>query len=33
MLEFVYSGILVLAFAFIGWFSVYVVYKLCQGQR
>lgn len=33
MLEFVYSGILVLAFAFIGWFSVYVVYKLYQGQR
>ncbi len=33
MLELVYSGILVLAFLFIGWFSVYVVYKLYQGQR
>ncbi len=33
MLEFVFSGILVLAFAFITWFSVYVVYKLYQGQR
>jgi hypothetical protein len=33
VLELVYSGILVLAFLFIGWFSVYVVYKLYQGQR
>ncbi len=33
MLEFVYSGILVLAFVFITWFAVYVVYKLYQGQR
>jgi hypothetical protein len=33
VLEFVYSGILVLAFAFIAWFAVYVVYKLYQGQR
>ena len=33
VLEFVYTGILVLAFAFIAWFSVYVVYKLYQGQR
>jgi cell division protein FtsL len=33
VLEFVFSGILVLAFAFIAWFSVYVVYKLYQGQR
>lgn len=33
MLELVYTGILVLAFAFISWFSVYVVYKLYQGQR
>ena len=33
VLELVYTGILVLAFAFIGWFSVYVVYKLYQGQR
>lgn len=33
MLEFVFAGILVSAFAVIGWFSVYVVYKLYQGQR
>ncbi len=33
VLEFVYSGILVLAFAFIAWFAGYVVYKLYQGQR
>ncbi len=33
MLEFVYSGMLVLVFAFIAWFAVYVVYKLYQGQR
>ncbi len=33
MLEFVYSGILVVAFVFITWFAVYVVYKLYQGQR
>jgi hypothetical protein len=33
VLEIVYTGILVLAFAFIAWFSVYVVYKLYQGQR
>ena len=33
MLELVYSGILVLAFAFISWFAFYVVYKLYQGQR
>jgi hypothetical protein len=33
VLEFVFSGILVLAFAFIAWFAVYVVYKLYQGQR
>lgn len=33
MLEFVYTGILVLVFAFIGWFAFYVVYKLYQGQR
>lgn len=33
MLEIVYSGILVLAFLFIGWFSIYVVYRLYQGQR
>ena len=33
MLEIVYTGILVAAFLFLGWFSVYVVYKLYQGQR
>ncbi len=33
MLETFYVGILVLAFVFIAWFSVYVVYKLYQGQR
>ena len=33
MLEVVYTGILVLAFLFIAWFSVYVVYRLYQGQR
>lgn len=33
MLELFYTGVLVLAFAVIGWFAVYVVYKLYQGQR
>lgn len=33
VLEFVYTGLLVLVFLFITWFSVYVVYKLYQGQR
>lgn len=33
MLEFFYTGILVLAFVFIGWFAFYVVYKLYEGQR
>ena len=33
MLEVVYTGILLAAFLFITWFSVYVVYKLYQGQR
>ena len=33
MLEIFYTGILVLMFLFISWFSVYVVYKLYQGQR
>ena len=33
MLEFFYTGLLVVAFLFIGWFSIYVVYKLYQGQR
>lgn len=32
-LEFFYTGLLVVVFAFIGWFSIYVVYKLYQGQR
>ncbi len=33
MLEFFYTGILVLVFLFITWFAVYVVYKLYEGQR
>ena len=33
MLEIVYTSLLVLMFLFISWFSVYVVYKLYQGQR
>ena len=33
MLEFVYTGLLVAVFLFITWFSVYVVYKLYQGQK
>ena len=33
MLEFFYTGLLVLAFALISWFSFYVVYKLYAGQR
>ena len=33
MLEVVYTALLVLVFLFIAWFSVYVVYKLYQGQR
>ncbi len=33
MLEIFYTGLLVLVFLFIGWFSVYVVYKLYEGQR
>lgn len=33
MLELVYTGLLVAVFLFITWFSVYVVYKLYQGQR
>lgn len=33
MLEVFYIGILVVAFVFIAWFSVYVVYRLYQGQR
>jgi len=33
VLEFFYTGLLVLMFLIIMWFSVYVVYKLYQGQR
>ena len=33
MLEIVYTGILALAFLFIGWFAFDVVYKLYEGQR
>jgi hypothetical protein len=33
VLELVYTGVLVAAFLVITWFSVYVVYKLYQGQR
>lgn len=33
MLETVYAVILGLSFLIIGWFSIYVVYKLYQGQR
>ena len=33
MLEVVYTGVLVLVFLFVAWFSVYVVYKLYEGQK
>jgi cell division protein FtsL len=33
VLETVFVVLLTVTFAFIGWFSVYVVYKLFQGQR
>ena len=33
MLEVVYTGLLVLTSLAIGWFSLYVVYKLYSGQR
>ncbi len=33
VLELVYTLILVAAFLVIGWFSLFVVYKLYQGQR
>jgi uncharacterized membrane protein len=33
VLEYVYTGLLVAVFLFITWFSVYVVYKLYQGQK
>ena len=32
-LETIYSALLVVVFLVIGWFAVYVVYKLYQGQR
>jgi hypothetical protein len=32
-LEYFYTGLLIGVFAFVTWFSVYVVYKLYQGQR
>jgi hypothetical protein len=32
-LEYFYTGLLALSFVFITWFSVYVVYKLYQGQK
>ena len=33
MLEFFYTGLLVVVAAVITWVSFYVVYKLYQGQR
>jgi len=33
VLEIIYTGLLVLMFLVISWFSVYVVYKLYRGQR
>jgi cell division protein FtsL len=33
VLEFVYTALLVVVALFITWFSVYVVYKLYQGQK
>lgn len=33
MLEWVYTGILVGVGLFVGWFAIYVIYKLYQGQR
>jgi cell division protein FtsL len=32
VLEVAYTGLLVVIFLLIAWFSVYVVYKLYQGQ-
>jgi len=32
-IEFVYTALLAVVFMVIGWFAVYVVYKLYQGQR
>jgi hypothetical protein len=33
VLEVFYTGLLVAVFLFITWFSVYVVYKLYEGQK
>jgi hypothetical protein len=33
VLELVYTALLVVIFAVIGWFACYVVYKLYEGQR
>lgn len=33
MLEVAYTSLLVVVFLAVAWFSVYVVYKLYQGQR
>jgi cell division protein FtsL len=32
-IEMVFTALLIVVFMIIGWFSVYVVYKLYQGQR
>lgn len=32
-IEFVFTALLVAVFILIGWFAVYVVYKLYHGQR
>jgi hypothetical protein len=32
-LEYFYTGLLVATFVFITWFSLYVVYRLYQGQK
>jgi len=33
MLEITYLVLLLVTFLLIGWFAVYVIYKLYQGQR
>jgi hypothetical protein len=33
VLEAFYTGLLIVVFLFVTWFSVYVVYKLYEGQR
>lgn len=32
-IEYLYTGLLVVACLAVAWFAVYVVYKLYQGQR